>query len=86
LKISKNPADLMIPFPVTLMTCRDSKGIDNIVTTAWIGILNPKPPMIGICMHESRYSTPIIEESGEFVVNFPSDDKLGVGLLWMCLR
>jgi flavin reductase (DIM6/NTAB) family NADH-FMN oxidoreductase RutF len=64
---------MMYPCPVTLVTSRDKKGKDNIVTIAWIGVLNSEPPKIGIGVNKSRHSTGIIEESGEFVVNIPGE-------------
>ena len=76
MKISKGPANLMYPCPVTLVTSRDDKGKDNIVTIAWIGVLNSEPPKIGIGVNKSRHSTEIIEKSGEFVVNIPDEKML----------
>jgi len=76
LKISKGPVNLMFPCPVTLVTSRDSKGKDNIVTIAWIGVLCSEPPKIGIGIHKTRHSTEIIERSGEFVVNIPGESIL----------
>jgi flavin reductase (DIM6/NTAB) family NADH-FMN oxidoreductase RutF len=76
LKITKGPANLMYPCPVTLVTSRDAKGKDNIVTIAWIGVLCSEPPKIGIGIHKTRHSTGIIEKSGEFVVNIPSENLL----------
>ena len=76
MKVSKGPANLMYPCPVTLVTSRDSKGKDNIVTIAWMGILCSEPPKIGIGLHKTRHSTGIIEKSGEFVVNIPGEDLL----------
>jgi flavin reductase (DIM6/NTAB) family NADH-FMN oxidoreductase RutF len=75
LKVSKGAVNIMYPCPVTLVTCRDKKGEDNIIAIAWIGVLGGKPPMIGMGFNKSRHSTGIIEESGEFVVNIP-DEKL----------
>ena len=76
MKVSKGAANLMYPSPVTLVTCRDKKGKDNIIAIAWIGVLSTKPQLIGIGLNKSRYSTPMIEESGEFVVNIPDEKHL----------
>jgi flavin reductase (DIM6/NTAB) family NADH-FMN oxidoreductase RutF len=76
MKVSKGAANLMYPCPVTLVTCRDSEGRDNIIAIAWIGVLSTKPPLIGIGLNKSRYSTPMIEESDEFVVNIPDEKHL----------
>ena len=76
MKISKGAANIMYPSPVTLVTCRDKKGRDNIIAVAWIGVLSTKPPLIGIGLNKSRFSTPMIEETGEFVVNIPDEKHL----------
>jgi flavin reductase (DIM6/NTAB) family NADH-FMN oxidoreductase RutF len=73
MKISKGASNLMYPCPVTLVTCRGNTGRDNIIAVAWIGVLSTKPPLIGIGLNKSRFSTLMIEESGEFVVNIPSE-------------
>ena len=76
MKISKGPANLMYPCPVTLVTSRDDKGKDNIVTIAWMGVLCSEPPKIGIGVHKTRHSTGIIDKTGEFVVNIPGEGLL----------
>ncbi len=76
MKVSKGAANVMYPCPVTLITCCDKKGRDNIIAIAWIGVLSTKPPLIGIGLNKSRYSTPMIEENGEFVVNIPNEKHL----------
>jgi flavin reductase (DIM6/NTAB) family NADH-FMN oxidoreductase RutF len=76
MKVSKGPSTLLYPCPVALVTCKDAKGKDNIITIAWMGILCSEPPKIGIGINKSRLSTGIIEESGEFVVNIPGEQLL----------
>lgn len=64
---------LMYPCPVTLVTCMNAKGQDNIITVSWMGVLCSEPPKIGIGIKTDHYSLGFIEESGEFVVNIPND-------------
>jgi flavin reductase (DIM6/NTAB) family NADH-FMN oxidoreductase RutF len=66
---------LMYPCPVTLVTCTNAKGRDNIITVSWMGVLCSDPQKIGIGIKTDHYSLGFIVESGEFVVNIP-DDKL----------
>jgi len=75
MKVSEVPTStpLMYPYPVSLVTCVDAKGHDNIITVAWIGVLCSEPPKIGIGIRKLRYSLGLIEQSGEFVVNIPND-------------
>ncbi len=35
------------PTPVVLVTCVDETGKANIITLAWVGVVNSEPPMIG---------------------------------------
>jgi flavin reductase (DIM6/NTAB) family NADH-FMN oxidoreductase RutF len=76
MKISKGPTTFLFPCPVALVTCRDDAGRDNIITLAWIGVTCSDPPTIGIGVRPSRYSRELIEQSGEFVVNIPTEDLL----------
>jgi flavin reductase (DIM6/NTAB) family NADH-FMN oxidoreductase RutF len=74
MKISKGPTTLLFPCPVALITCGNVEGRDNIITLAWIGVSCSDPPTIGIGVRPSRYSKELIERSGEFVVNIPTED------------
>jgi len=65
---------LMYPCPVTLVTCTNTKGQDNIITVSWTGVLCSDPPKIGVAIKTDHYSLGFIEESGEFVVNIPGDN------------
>jgi flavin reductase (DIM6/NTAB) family NADH-FMN oxidoreductase RutF len=76
MKVSKGPTTLLFPCPVALITCRDDEGRDDIITLAWVGVACSDPPTIGIGIRTSRYSRELIEQSGEFVVNIPTEDQL----------
>ena len=45
----------------------------NIVTIAWTGIINSKPPLVYVSIRESRYSHDIIKNEKEFVINLPDE-------------
>lgn len=68
------PAPSLFLTPVVMVTCQDRDNRVNIITLAWVGVVNSEPPMIGIAVRPSRFSHGIIRESGEFVVNVPSQD------------
>ncbi len=74
------PATSLFPFPtpVVMVTCQDQTGGVNIITLAWVGVVNSEPPMIGIAIRPSRFSYRIIEASREFVINVPSGALLEV--------
>lgn len=66
------PTTLMAPIPPVLVTC-GSMEKPNILTAAWAGIINTKPPMCYISLRPERYSAPIIKESGVFAINLPTE-------------
>lgn len=62
----------LCPVPVVLVGCAASDGQSNLITVAWTGICCTKPPMLSISIRPDRYSYHMIEETGEFTVNFVS--------------
>lgn len=67
-KISWKGGALLGPVPPVMVSCGYMEH-SNIITVAWTGILNTVPPKAYISVRPSRYSYPIIKESGEFVIN-----------------
>ncbi len=59
---------LTSPVPPVMVSCGDIES-SNIVTVAWTGTVNTKPPMTYISLRPSRHSYGIIKEKGEFVIN-----------------
>lgn len=59
---------LLAPVPPALVSCGTVEN-PNVLTIAWTGIINTKPPMTYISVRPSRYSYNIIKQSGEFVIN-----------------
>ena len=74
-KIVKKPFAALRPVPVVLVSCGHGERA-NIITIAWTGILCSDPPQVGIGMRPDRYSHGLIQETGEFVVNVPSERLL----------
>jgi len=70
------PTPLLFPTPVVLVTCVDEAGKPNIITLAWVGVVNSDPPMISISIRPERYSHACVTRSKEFVVNLPSEEML----------
>lgn len=71
------PSTALSPIPAVMVSCCNLAGESNIITIAWVGTLCSEPPMIGIGIRKSRFSYEMIKETGEFVVNLPSE-----GLAW----
>lgn len=65
-----NPGTLLAPVPPVLVTCGAMEK-PNVLTVAWTGIINTKPPMTYVSIRPERYSYSLIEEGGEFVINLP---------------
>jgi len=75
-KIKLEPMPLLFPTPVILVTSQSSDSKPNIIAIAWTGVVNSKPPMMGIAIQPIRYSHGLIRSSGEFGVNIPTVDLL----------
>jgi len=67
------PTTMLFATPVVLVTCVDEAGKPNIITLAWVGVINSEPPMLGISIRPERYSHTCVKKTKEFVVNLPSE-------------
>ena len=67
------PGNMLYPVPAVLVTAADREGNSNIFTVAWAGTICTNPPMLSISVRPERYSHKLIKESGEFVVNLPTE-------------
>ena len=76
-KIAKKPGTYLYPLPPCLITCGPPDKA-NIITLAWVGTLCSEPPIIGVSIRPSRYSHALVQESGEFAVNVPTAEMVGV--------
>ena len=70
------PTVFLFPNPIVLVTCHGVVSGPNIITIAWTGVVNSRPPMIGIAIQPIRYSHGLIRQSGEFGVNIPNRNLL----------
>ncbi len=71
-KIAWKGGALLAPVPPTLVTTAHG-GRRNVFTVAWTGIINTVPPKTYISVRPSRLSHELIEASGGFVVNLPTE-------------
>jgi flavin reductase (DIM6/NTAB) family NADH-FMN oxidoreductase RutF len=74
-KVELSPAEALYPVPVVLVSCGDPDRA-NIITIAWCGVVCSRPPLLSISIRPSRYSSNIIKDSGEFVINIPSQNLI----------
>ena len=66
--------NMLNPVPAVMVSVADKEGNANIITIAWAGTICTNPPMVSISVRPERYSYPMIEETGEFVINLVSDE------------
>lgn len=64
---------LLAPLPPVLVSSGDMDR-PNVLTIAWTGILNTKPPKTYVSIRPSRYSYGIIKETKEFVINLTTKE------------
>ena len=68
------PGNMLYPVPPVLVTCHNKKGESNMLTVAWVGTICSTPAMLSISVRKERYSHAMLMETGEFVVNLPTED------------
>ena len=69
------PGNLLAPVPPVLVSC-GSLEKPNLITIAWAGTINSDPVRVSISVRPQRYSHGLIRESGEFVINLPTQKIL----------
>ncbi len=57
------------PMPDLLVSCRGTNGENNALAVAYAGNCSFDPPMVMVGIVPSRYSYPMVKETGVFVVN-----------------
>ena len=75
----KKIQSLMLPLPVSLVTCRGKKGdesTDNIISLAWVGIVEYRPHIVTIVIGKGKYSARTIKKTGEFGVGIATVDMM----------
>lgn len=68
------PGNMVYPLPAVMVSVRDLKGKDNIITVAWTGTICTNPPMAYISVRPERHSYNMLKESGSFVINLTTRD------------
>ena len=68
-------ATLLAPLPVVMATVGDNVN-SNIITIAWTGVVCSQPPRVYISVRHERHSYEMLKKSGEFVINFVSENLL----------
>ena len=63
---------LLAPVPVVLVTSGGGEEPANVATVAWAGTVCSDPPMLSISLRAATHTHGIIQRTGEFVVNIPT--------------
>ncbi len=69
------PGNLLAPVPPVLVSCGNMEK-PNLITIAWAGTINSDPVRVSISVRPERYSHGLITESGEVVINLPTQKIL----------
>jgi flavin reductase (DIM6/NTAB) family NADH-FMN oxidoreductase RutF len=69
--------EFMWPMRHFLITSGDVKGKSNIIAVSFCMPVSKEPPLIACAIGGKFYSSTLIEETGEFVVNVPPQDLKG---------
>lgn len=64
---------MVYPAPAVMVSCGDGEEKYNIITIAWTGTINSKPPMAFISVRKERHSHKLIQEAGGFVINLTNE-------------
>lgn len=73
-KVEWRPGNMLYPLPVVLITVADDEGHQNVLTVAWAGTVCSDPAMVSISVRKERYSHPMIQKTGEFVINLTTEE------------
>lgn len=74
MKKNANIAPSLQPAPNVLVSCRSKSGENNALAVAYCCNCSFDPPMVMVGIVPSRYSYPMVKETGCFVVNLVPKD------------
>lgn len=63
------PSTQLSPIPAVIITACDKEGNSNMMTAAWVGIVNSNPPMCYVSIRPDRYTYHMVKETGQFAIN-----------------
>ena len=79
-KQSWRGSTLLNPEPPVLVSCG---GLEkpNLITIGWTGTICTQPSMVSISVRPERYSHHLIQESGQFAINLPTEALVRSGAI-----
>ena len=66
-------SEMLSPVPAVMVSLGEGDEA-NIMTAAWTGIINSRPPMTYVSIRKERHSHDILMRTGEFVINLTTRD------------
>jgi flavin reductase (DIM6/NTAB) family NADH-FMN oxidoreductase RutF len=76
MKTALDPNTWAIPSPVWVVGTYDKEDKPNVMTAAWGGICNSRPPSIYVSLREATYSHGCIMERMAYTISIPSEEHL----------
>jgi flavin reductase (DIM6/NTAB) family NADH-FMN oxidoreductase RutF len=73
---------LLHPKITFLLTSITKDGKPNVMTCAWATPVSDDPPIVIVCVSKEHYTTRLIKQTKEFVINIPARKLLKA--LWIC--
>jgi flavin reductase (DIM6/NTAB) family NADH-FMN oxidoreductase RutF len=80
--ISSDIYHLLHPKMTFLLTSISKDGKPNIMTCAWATPVSEEPPIVIVCLSKQHYTTKLIKQTKEFIINIPTKKMLKS--LWIC--
>ncbi|MCX7943881.1 MAG: flavin reductase family protein [Deltaproteobacteria bacterium] len=68
---SSHTYKLLHPKIVALVTSRSRKGKENVMACAWMTPVSVNPPLVLVCIVKEWFTSELINDSKEFVINIP---------------
>lgn len=76
MKVSLDPNTWATPSPVWIVGTYDKENKPNIMTAAWGGICNSRPPSIYVSLREATYSHGNIMDRKAYTVSIPGEEHV----------
>jgi flavin reductase (DIM6/NTAB) family NADH-FMN oxidoreductase RutF len=80
--ISSDIYHLLHPKMTFLLTSISKNGKPNVMTCAWATPVSEEPPIVIVCLSKQHYTTKLIKQTKEFIINIPTKKMLKA--LWIC--
>jgi flavin reductase (DIM6/NTAB) family NADH-FMN oxidoreductase RutF len=80
-RVSSDPGSCYFYYPrlVCVVGVRDdARGTTNFAPVSWTTPLSSDPPLFGICLSPATYTHQLVLKTGEFTINFLTEEHAGL--------